>query len=81
MGLPLESVVLVRGNVKGRKQKAKEGDHRPGSSVDEVEVEVKEVVLLNPSDEVLPFYPNRPELVSLLFPQVSATLNSRGTGE
>ena len=60
MSLPLDSVVQVSGTVNARKQKAK----TEGSSADGVEVEVSEAILLNPAESSLPFYPNRPELVS-----------------
>ncbi|KGB77211.3 hypothetical protein CNBG_3049 [Cryptococcus deuterogattii R265] len=57
MEYPLESVVLVQGTVKARKQKAKTAS----SAIDEIELEVQGVTLLNPADQTLPFYPNRPE--------------------
>ncbi|KAK8845377.1 hypothetical protein IAR55_006090 [Kwoniella newhampshirensis] len=60
MKYPLESVVLVEGIVRTRKQKAKSGS----SAVDEIELEVENVTLLNPADTVLPFYPNRPEVAN-----------------
>ncbi|WVR03383.1 aspartate-tRNA ligase [Kwoniella sp. DSM 27419] len=60
MDWPLESVVLVEGTVKSRKQKAKAGT----SAVDEIELDVDGATLLNPADTVLPFYPNRPELAN-----------------
>ncbi|WVF66383.1 aspartate-tRNA ligase [Kwoniella sp. CBS 6097] len=60
MEWPLESVVLVQGTVKARKQKAKKVE----SAVDEIELEVESATLLNPADAVLPFYPNRPEVAN-----------------
>ncbi|WRT63567.1 aspartate-tRNA ligase [Kwoniella shivajii] len=60
MSWPLESVVLVEGTVRGRKQKAKNGS----SPVDEIEIELSGVTLLNPAEAVLPFYPNRPEVAN-----------------
>ncbi|OWZ33872.1 aspartate-tRNA ligase [Cryptococcus neoformans AD2-60a] len=60
MEYPLESVVLVQGTVKARKQKAK----AISSAVDEIELEVESVTLLNPADQTLPFYPNRPEVAN-----------------
>ncbi|WVQ64507.1 uncharacterized protein L199_002674 [Kwoniella botswanensis] len=60
MEWPLESVVLVEGTVKGRKQKAK-GASAP---VDEVEIDLSQITLLNPADAQLPFYPNRPEIAN-----------------
>lgn len=62
MEYPLESVVLVQGTVKARKQKAK----AISSAVDEIELEVESVTLLNPADQTLPFYPNRPEVASCI---------------
>lgn len=60
MEYPLESVVLVQGTVKARRQKAK----AISSAVDEIELEVQGVTLLNPADQTLPFYPNRPEVAN-----------------
>ncbi|OCF33078.1 aspartate-tRNA ligase [Kwoniella heveanensis BCC8398] len=60
MEWPLESVVLVQGTVKARKQKAKKVE----SAVDEIELEVDSATLLNPAEAVLPFYPNRPEVAN-----------------
>ena len=62
MEYPLESVVLVQGTVKARRQKAK----AISSAVDEIELEVQGVTLLNPADQTLPFYPNRPEVASFI---------------
>lgn len=62
MEYPLESVVLVQGTVKARKQKAK----AISSAVDEIELEVESVTLLNPADQTLPFYPSRPEVASCI---------------
>ncbi|WWC85555.1 aspartate-tRNA ligase [Kwoniella dendrophila CBS 6074] len=60
MSWPLESVVLVEGEIKTRKQKAKS----ESSPVDEIELEVSGLTLLNPADTQLPFYPNRPEIAN-----------------
>lgn len=60
MTIPLESVILIEGTVRCRKQKSK----LLHSGADQVEVEIREVILLNPSEATLPFYPNRPELAS-----------------
>ncbi|WVQ80443.1 aspartate-tRNA ligase [Cryptococcus sp. DSM 104549] len=60
MEWPLESVVLVEGEVKARKAKAKDAS----LPVDEVEFEVSGVTLLNPAEAQLPFYPNRPEVAN-----------------
>ncbi|GFZ50650.1 hypothetical protein JCM24511_08408 [Saitozyma sp. JCM 24511] len=62
MAYPLESVLLVEGVVKARKQRAKATGSV--SSADEVEIELANVTLLNPADTNLPFYPNRPELAN-----------------
>ncbi|KAL7418924.1 aspartate--tRNA ligase msd1 [Cryptotrichosporon argae] len=62
MSYPLESVVQVSGVVQPRKQKAKASE--ASQPADEVEVEVTQATLLNPADENLPFYPNRPELAN-----------------
>lgn len=63
MEYPLESVVLAQGTVRARKQKAKAAS----SAIDEIELEVQGVTLLNPADQTLPFYPNRPEVARPFF--------------
>ncbi|WWC57851.1 aspartate-tRNA ligase [Kwoniella dejecticola CBS 10117] len=60
MTWPLESVVLVEGIVKSRKQKAKSSS----APVDEIEIDLSKVTLLNPAEAQLPFYPNRPEVAN-----------------
>ena len=63
MEMPLESVIQVEGMVKPRLKKAKKGGNS-SDMADELEIGVEKVILLNPADKVLPFYPNHPELVS-----------------
>ena len=64
MRLPLESVVQVSGIVRERKQKVPAQAGEVISPSGAVEVEITAETLLNPAEPSLPFYPNRPEVVS-----------------
>ncbi len=65
MEMPLESVVQIEGTVKTRLKKKKDGESSK-LVADELEIQVERCILLNPAERSLPFYPNHPELVSLV---------------
>lgn len=74
MQLPLDSVIQVTGIAQRRKQAAKSTTSVSSTEhcilisqipSEALEIELSDATLLNPADKLLPFYPNRPEVVRL----------------